>query len=143
MRVETYVDSYPDHAFIGEVAKKLPSVDPRSRTFKMEVVISNMNRERFLTEGMFCRVDIVLSEKLGVAAVPEKALMKSSDGFMVFLIDKGKAQKRLVHVGIKEKGLVEIEKGLEIGMQVITGGNFGLKEGVRVNVMTEDKGGSK
>ena len=57
--VLTSVDGYPGRTFTGQVARKVPAIDSRSRTFIVEAVLQNP--EGLLAEGMFCRAELAVS----------------------------------------------------------------------------------
>ena len=133
------VDGYPGRAFTGKVAKKVPSVDPRSRTFIVEAVLQNP--KGLLAEGMFCRAELVFEEKKGALAVPEKAIVRRPGGeSVVFVVKRSKAFERLIRTGIQERGFVEILQGLDPGETVVVGGSYGLRSGAPVDIQGEETG---
>jgi multidrug efflux system membrane fusion protein len=57
----------------------------------------------------------------------------------VWVIQDAKAQRREVVLGVRTPGYVEIEKGVELGEQVVVGGTDRLQPGTEVKVAVVDR----
>jgi RND family efflux transporter MFP subunit len=75
--------------------------------------------------------------------LPDKLIGSHGGNPMVWVADQssGRANRVMVTVGRPSNGgLVEIEKGLNVGSRIITSGTDGLREGDRIKVTGEDSG---
>lgn len=69
--------------------------------------------------------------------IPLAALFQSAtngDYYVFFAGPDGRAHRQPVSIGLQEKGLVQITKGLRAGQVVITSGGYALADGLRVKV---------
>jgi multidrug efflux pump subunit AcrA (membrane-fusion protein) len=67
------------------------------------------------------KIEIVLDEADSVTTIPRTALLKSGDGYAVYMEnDDGSRKIQEVEVGVLSGTLAEIKSGLEIGDCVIT-----------------------
>jgi len=57
----------------------------------------------------------------------------------VWVVSGGKAERREVVLGVRTPGYVEIDKGLELGEQVVVGGTDRLQPGTEVKVAVVDR----
>ncbi|MBI3344924.1 MAG: hypothetical protein HY028_08740 [Gammaproteobacteria bacterium] len=91
-------------------------------------------REQWLTLGDGYKVDtrIVIFSAENVLKVPVSALFCEGDNWAVFMARDGYAQKRTVQIA-KRNGLEAlVEKGLDMGMQVIVYPGDAVHDGVRI-----------
>jgi HlyD family secretion protein len=91
-------------------------------------------REQWLTLGDGYKVDtrIVIFSAENVLKVPVSALFREGDNWAVFVARDGHAQKRTVQIA-KRNGLEAlVEKGLDVGMQVIVYPGDAVHDGVRI-----------
>lgn len=130
--VETRVDAYPERTFVGTVTNMNWAADPVSRSFEVEVTLSN--REMWLKSGMYARVRISTVRHVGVLVVPAKAVLSQGEEKVVFVVSGSKAQKRAIQVGIMGEDEVEVGQGVAEGESVIVEGNYGLADGATVEV---------
>jgi multidrug efflux pump subunit AcrA (membrane-fusion protein) len=128
------VDAYPDTSFTGKVTSVSPVVDPMSRTAAAKISLTN--RKGLLKPGMFARVDLVVREKTGVVVVPADAVLGRAE-YYVFVVEGGKAAKRKVSLGIREKNSVEVTEGLQVGDSLIVVGQRVVDLGEEVAVVGE------
>ena len=126
------VDAYPGETFTGNVGNISPAADPMSKAFPVEIEIPNADLR--LKSGMFAKVGILLETKENVIAVPENAVIDEKGAKVLFVVQPDSTVKRLeVTLGIASGGLVEITGGFDdSSLEVVTDGNFGLRDGARV-----------
>lgn len=92
-----------NESFAATVIQEAHTIDPKTRTRIVRLVVKNINDR--LHPGMFVNVNFNFNTQTKVMAVPESALMRSSDGdWTVFVED---------HPG--EFAAVEIELGRSLG----------------------------
>lgn len=117
--------AYPGRSFDGTVDFIYPSLMTNTRTGRVRIVLAN--REGLLRESMYATatIDTRVSGSMSVLTVPDSAVIDSG-GAQVVLVAKGQGQfePRSVRVGARGDGAVQILEGLQLGEQVVAGGNF-------------------
>ena len=131
-RVRVSVDAYPGENFLGRVVKVAPAVDPRSRKLKVELEIDNEDHR--LKPGMFADVKIIYKEHRNVLVVPRIAVLEREGKNVLFTVEDGRAKLREVKTGVSDGEKIEIIEGLTEEESVIVEGNYGLVDGVKVEV---------
>ena len=123
-KVQAASASWPGERFEGEVSELLANVDPLTRTFKARILLKNPQQK--LRQGMYLQLTLSQST-VGkpVLAIPQEALIGSGDRNRV-LIAEGSGHFTPVEVvaGRTQDGWVEIKRGLSVGQQVVTSGQF-------------------
>ncbi len=133
MPVDVTFDAYPDRTFNGTVTRVYPTVDTATRTFQVEVQISNPNED--IKPGMFARVGINLGERTNVV-VPDRAIVKQtgSGNRYVYVLSNGRVSYRQVQLGQRLDNSYELLGGIENGDTVVISGQTRLADGVEVEV---------
>lgn len=125
------VEAFRDKVFKGRLTRISPSVDVRTRTLEVEASVPNQNG--VLKPGFFARGLISAQKEANVAFVPEAAVYSFIGINKVFIIDGNSARERMVAVGAKEQGFVEISgEGIEPGQKVATSNLANLFEGAAI-----------
>jgi membrane fusion protein (multidrug efflux system) len=81
---------------------------------------------------LFVRVIVSLGVKQDAIVIPEQAIWPIGQDKTVYVVVDGKAQRRIVELGERQPGAVEITAGLEAGETVVTAGQMKLFEGAAV-----------
>ena len=123
--------AYPDVNFAGEVSSIDSRVDPATRSVTVRALIPNPSG--LLKPGMFLTVRLSRGA-VDALLVPEEALVPEQGDMYVFVVKDGSAQKRLVHIGQRRVGDVQVVDGLEVGELVVTEGAQKLRDGSAVTV---------
>jgi RND family efflux transporter MFP subunit len=120
----------------GEVTFIDSVVDPQSDTV---LVRASTPPGAGLKSGQFVKAHIVYVEKKDCLAVPEESLVTTTEGQTVIaVVENSKAFQRVVHTGLRQNGLVEIQaEGIHEGMQIVTTGAYGLLPETNVRIVTE------
>ena len=71
--IDVFTGTFPGQAFVGKIERKYPTIDPVTRTFKIEVKIHNSNH--MLRPGMFARTKLKLGESSAIV-VPAIAVLQ-------------------------------------------------------------------
>ena len=116
----------------GAVARTAPAIDPRTRTFRVEVALPNGDRR--MRPGMFVRAEIVLEAHEGVLIVPAAAIVMRDGSPSVFVIEAQQALQRAVTIGLATEESAEITEGVTEGQQVVVSGQETLDDLQRVVV---------
>ncbi len=139
MSVDVALDVYTNEVFSGKVTLIYPAIDPATRTFPVEITITN-NNER-IKPGMFARVTFSYGRMKNVV-VPDLAIVKqtgSGDRY-VYVVENGKVVFKKVELGRRINTEYEILSGLNSGDIVVVGGQSRLVNGTEVETTTVDKG---
>jgi membrane fusion protein (multidrug efflux system) len=107
-------------------------VDPKTRTFRVEVTVDNV-AER-LRPGMFVEAIVVVEQRADVPVVPREALTERGGVRVVFVLDGQRVSRREVVLGLGDDDIVEIRQGLEPGERIVVRGLETLTDGTRVRV---------
>jgi membrane fusion protein (multidrug efflux system) len=132
-----HADAYPDKTFEGVVKTIDSRVDPVTRA--VEVIAEVPNPERVLQSGMLFNITVTLDTRAAALLIPEEALVPEGTSQFVFLIEDGKAVKKPIVIGERQRGSVEVREGLEEGMQVIIGGLQRIRPGVAVRTQQNSR----
>ena len=138
MEFDINVEAYPGETFKGKVNLIYPTVSATTHTFPVEVVCQN-NDQR-LRPGMFARVTATFGVNHHVV-VPDQAVVKqqgSGEHFIYVLQPDNTVKYTLVEVGKRLGNKYEIISGINEGDQIVTEGQVRLKDGIEVQVKTEN-----
>lgn len=127
-------DTYGDEEFHGTVSTIMPTVDPQTRTFGVEVTMPNNNNK--ILPGMFGRVTLNLGHENRVV-VPDKAVVKqqgSGNQYVYIMNPDGSVTYKQVELGQRLGSEYEIISGLVSGDQVVVSGQSKLANGIKVKV---------
>ncbi len=109
-------------SFEGQVDYIYPTLDDKTRTGRIRVVLPNEDLE--LKPDMYANVvlDVDLGERL---AVPDSAVVYTGPRRLVFVdLGEGRLRPTEVELGVHAGGFYEIVDGLNEGDRVVTSGNF-------------------
>jgi len=136
-KIDVRVAPYPDEVFRANVSVISPRIDPATRTLRVKGVLANPDGR--LRPGLFARVDLGVSDREGVAMIPEDAVLQRADGSVAFrLVDGSRVQRRALTTGLFRDGYVEVVEGLEIGDLVVVRGHAALIDGAVVALRHPD-----
>lgn len=118
------VDAYPEKVFNGKITFIYPTVTPETRTAKVRVELPNA--QALLKPSMYARVEFASSLGKGkVLAVPESAVLDSGTRQVVLVeLGAGRFEPRVVNLGTRGDGYVEVLEGVKAGEAVVVSANF-------------------
>lgn len=133
MSVKVSFDAYSGEEFTGKISRVSPSVDTNTRTFPVEVQVTNSG-ERILP-GMFARVEIDLGSQDNVV-VPDRAVVKQtgSNNKYVYVYSNGTVAFKRVELGLRINDSYELLSGIENGDTVVIAGQTRLADGAPVRI---------
>lgn len=133
MEASVKFDAFPDREFSGTVSRISPAVDPATRTFAVEVTISNPKGE--IKPGLFAYVSLDFGSRRNVV-VPDRAVVKQtgSGNKFVYVYKGGKVSFNLVELGRRLDDGYEIISGVADGDSVVITGQTRLADGVAVTL---------
>ncbi len=124
----------PGQEFTGKVSRFSSTLDAQTRTMRVEIDLSNANGKP-LYPGMYGEVKILVSESKKIVTVPPSCIHKDKDGAsFCYCVEKGKANRVSVSVGLDDGTKVEVLRGLGAGSQVIRQAFGTLRDGEAIEV---------
>lgn len=134
MQAQISTDIYPDQQFNGRVYLVYPTIDPNTRTFRVEIRIDNPRE--ILRPGMFARVMLEL-EAIEAFVVPANAVIQQegTNNRYVFMHENGVVRKVDVAIGQRFDDKLEIVSDeIQIGSELVSAGQANLLDGSKVSV---------
>jgi membrane fusion protein (multidrug efflux system) len=128
--VQFTVAAQPGRVFSARVEFIDPVVQNTSRTIVVKARAPNPNG--LLKPGMFIEARLATATREGAIVVPEDAVQPLRTGYVVWAVVDGKASRRVVELGARSQGVVEIQKGVDAGELVVVGGLERMQEGMAV-----------
>ena len=130
--IRMMVDALAGQVFEGEVGRISPVVDSQTGTFRVVGVFRGQDK---LRPGMFGRLNIVYDERDAALTVPRIALIEGSGESAVFVVENGKAVRKVLQLGYINGEYAEVLGGIGAGDQVITQGRVAVRDGAEVEVL--------
>lgn len=138
LTIEVSVDAYPDEVFPGEITAVAPKSDVAGHS--LEVRANLPNEALKLRPGLFVRVTVSLGINPNAIVIPEQAIWPIGQNKTVYVVADGAAQQRIVKVGERKAGAVEITEGLAAGEVIVTAGQMKLFDGASVRAVGNTTG---
>ena len=138
-KVDVSLKAYNGDLFDAKVSVVGNVIDPKNRTFIIEVNISNTGRN--LKPQMI--VDELISRRVleNQIVLPQTSVILDENGSSVYVVDESGSKKvaKLIHVetGAWYDGRIVITSGLEEGHRVITVGQSLVSEGDLVEIVAD------
>jgi membrane fusion protein, multidrug efflux system len=114
-----------------------PVVQTANRTIMVKARAPNPNR--VLRPGMFIEARLATATRMNAIVVPEDAVQPLRTANVVWVIDSGKASRRVVQLGARSQGVVEVLTGVKAGDLVVVGGLERMAEGMPVGAHARAK----
>lgn len=128
--VEFNVAAQPGRVFRAQVDFIDPVVQGDNRTILVKARAPNPNR--MLRPGMFIEARLATATRANAIVVPEDAVQPLRTANIVWAVADGKASRRVVQLGVRSQGVVEIVSGVKAGEQIVVGGLERMSEGMPV-----------
>lgn len=127
--VTVWIDAI-DEPMNLRVSEILPSVDARTRTATVRVVLPGRTGIR---SGLSGRMRVASGERRAIT-VPSSAVIANGQMQQVFVVSEGRLRAQLVTAGEARDGKTEIVSGLQGGERVAAPASATLTDGARVEV---------
>lgn len=86
------------------------------------------NENEMLRPGMLMTVQIITNDRMALV-IPESAFIQTGNESYVFIAgEDGQAHRRVIKIGSRKFGFVEVVDGLQEGDKIITEGGFKLQD---------------
>lgn len=134
MEVKIKVDVFENEEFIGKVNLVYPTIDARTHTFPVEIIINNANGK--VRPGMYARATINLGKEEHVL-VPDLSIVKqqgSGDRY-VYVYKDNKVSYNKVVLGRRIDNTYELISGVQDGDFVATTSLTKLNNGMEVELV--------
>lgn len=126
-------DAYPSQPFPAKVGFIAPSVDPQRGSVDIRLAVDPV--PVFLRQDMTVSVNIETGRRDDAVVVPNDALgAVDGDRAAVWVVDDGRATRRIVTLGLRGLVLTEVTDGLAAGDWILADADAPVDEGDRVRV---------
>jgi membrane fusion protein (multidrug efflux system) len=134
--VEFTVAAEPGRRFRGRVDFIDPVVQRDNRMIVVKALARNP--EGILKPGMFIEASLATATRSNAVVVPEDAVQPLRTANVVWAVADGKASRRVVQLGTRSQGFVEVLSGVEAGELVVVGGLERMAEGMPLAAQPRD-----
>lgn len=107
-----------------------PVVQNENRTIVVKAIAPNPGGQ--LKPGMFIEARLATATRANAIVVPEDAVQPMRSANVVWAVVDGKASRRVVTLGVRSAGVVEVVSGVQAGETVVVGGLERMGEGLPV-----------
>jgi RND family efflux transporter MFP subunit len=134
MPIDVKFDIFQGAKFQGKVSLIYPTIDDKSRTFPVEIKLTNNNNK--IRPGMFARVTLQFG-KVKRVVVPDQSIIKQSGSGarFIYVYNEGKVQYKPIEIGRRIDSDFEIISGISAGEQVVVAGQSKLVDGASAKVV--------
>lgn len=134
--VELRVDAYRDKVFNGYVEAVDVKVDPESNSIALKALTENTDGH--IVPGSFVNVSLIIGERSDALMIDENAVSREGSIEYVWVAEKGKAHRKRVRTGVREKHMIEITEGLVNGELIIIEGQQRLMgDGQQIKIVND------
>ena len=129
-KIAVRVGAFRNEVFEGVVTAIDPQIDVTGHSMAVRARLPNPDLK--LRPGLFAQVSVSLSENPDAIMVPEQAIWPVGNDKILYVIEDGIANQRVVTIGDRKPGYVEIVEGLSAGEEIVVAGQMKLYPGVAV-----------
>ena len=135
--IHARVVPWPGERFPGEIFFVSPTIDPTARRLVMKAWVDNEDHR--LKPGMFANVDVEVAQLEGALMIPESAVVHDRNGTFVWKVAEDERVAKLpVEIGLRQKGRVQVVRGIAPGDRVISAGTNKVLAGDVVSAVEAD-----
>jgi membrane fusion protein (multidrug efflux system) len=128
--VNTVSAAYRGRTFKGTVATIDTRVEQTTRTARLTAEFEN--QDEALKPGMFLSVALEVSTKDDAVVVPEEAVVSEGLRHVVYPVKDNKVERRVITIGQRQGGKVEVVDGLKTGETIVVLGVQRVRPGAEV-----------
>jgi len=130
--IEFQVKSAQDRWYRARLFHLSQKADAITRSVECKAEV--LEKSGALRAGYFAQVRMVTRKQRSVA-VPERAIVHSDRGFVVYATDGKSVRARAVKLGLRVDGLVEVVDGLREGERIVVDGALTLRDGQEIEIV--------
>jgi membrane fusion protein (multidrug efflux system) len=134
-RAGVEIDALEGQQFSGTVHYVGVAVDPSNRTFPIEFQLPNPGRA--VKPEMVANIEVVRRVIADALVVPQEALVRVEEGYVVFVVEDDHAVARPVTIGPSQRNQAVVTSGLKAGDRLVVVGQKQLAAGDRVRIVGE------
>jgi membrane fusion protein (multidrug efflux system) len=139
--INVTVGAFPDQTFKGVVTAIDPQIDVTGHSMAIRARLPNPDLK--LRPGLFAQVSVSLATKPDALMVPEQAIWPIGNDKTLYIVEDGVANQRIVTIGDRKDGMVEITSNLSAGEEVVVAGQMKIFPGAKVRpIQSMGDGGS-
>lgn len=132
-KIDVTVSAFRGEVFEGVVTAIDPQIDVAGHSMAVRARLPNTDLK--LRPGLFAQVSVSLSVNPNALMVPEEAIWPIGQDKILYIVEDGVANQRIVTIGDRKPGLVEIVDGLAAGEEVVVAGQMKLFPGAAVRTI--------
>lgn len=125
------VEAFPNRTFTGRIVRIGPSLNEQTRALTVEAQVANPGN--LLRPGMFAKSSLITAPNAAAVLVPSKAVITVAGLSKVFVIANGKAEEKIVTIGVNDGEMIEIKEGVSNGQTLATSNLDRLQTGSAVS----------
>jgi membrane fusion protein, multidrug efflux system len=122
--------AFDERVFEGEIAVIDTRIDTLTRSARVTAIVPN--KDGLLKPGMFMNVSIEVATRENALLAPEEAIVAEGPRQIGFVVKDGKIDQRVVRIGQRQKGSVEILSGIAEGEVIVVRGVQRIRQGSSV-----------
>ncbi len=135
VKLGSNVDILKDNQiFLGKVRGIVNLENIRTGTRKIRISLNDILPNNLNASGTRFTLYISVGDKIPRLLIPKDALIPIGNKKIVYVVDKGLAQKKFIETGVSVGDKIEILKGVEEGQLVVTKGNENLRPNQEVKI---------
>lgn len=134
-RATVTFDALEAQQFAGTIDFVGSAIDPSNRTFPVEFRLPNPGRA--VKPEMVANIEVVRRVLEDALVVPQEALVRVEEGYVVFVVEGEKAVAKPVTLGPSQRNQAVVTSGLQAGDRLIVVGQKQLAAGDRVRIVGE------
>jgi RND family efflux transporter MFP subunit len=134
-RASVTFDALEGQQYAGNINYVGAAIDPSNRTFPVEFVLPNPGRA--VKPEMVANIEVVRRVIRDALVVPQEALVRVEDGYVVFVVEDEHAVAKPVALGPSQRNQSVVTSGLAGGDRLVVVGQKQLAAGDRVRVVGE------
>ena len=128
--INVTVGAFPDQTFRGVVTAIDPQIDVTGHSMAIRARLPNPDLK--LRPGLFAQVSVSLATKPDALMIPEQAIWPIGNDKTLYIVEDGVANQRIVKIGDRKDGMVEITSNLSAGEEIVVAGQMKIFPGATV-----------
>ncbi len=133
LKITATSQAYPNRNFSGQISIINSRVDPITRMVTLRALLPN--QDKALRAGMLLTVTLSLNPRRALM-ISERALVPiGSQQFVYVVNEENIAEKRLIQIGQRQVGQVEVVHGVALGEKIVVEGTLRLKPNTPVKLV--------
>lgn len=116
----------------AQVQQVSPAISENTRAFQS--ILEIKNTEGKLRPGMFVKANLIVQRKDSTIVIPKEIITTRGTEKVLFIVENGRAKKRVITTGLENETEVEVLSGLKIRERLVIEGFETLRHDAQVEV---------